>query len=546
MNATMHSTAATMNATNKAKPLPLKQRTSSVDGRRDFSIDTWMSLLELLKLREYIVTVDHFSIWRRHISWAMESGKALREYMTQRYAASMVFMSLLLSAELSVLFNSAGVTTQVRQALMEERHTSVSFWAGIAIILSAVLTLLSLISTFTAWTMVSAVSDANAHCIFRSSIGQYAAELPGRFIVGSIYSFLTWLILFFFLLLPVGIWSILLMIIGLGLFVHVIATFSAFGRVIMHTGAMGSQAIFEPDYESRLPPHKLHANLLVKARANLANSTSIRRQYRSISRPIDRILSQDELSDHLSASNEHGDRVRPPPLDIPNNEHTAAAAPLANRKRTESLVKFADGFDTQGDPIITTPREVIIAGSKTTPMSALSSVSSAPGSPRRQHHLPPSRAAAAAKRAAAIETKALFVPNKPSSTDSNGGFAVNQWLHASSSDNGGRFNNKNPLPPGIPNTLSYSVTSSLDGTGSLGDTEFERLFDPELSASDADDDNDNHAIGGVAALSPFVERDGTTKTAATTGDAERTSLLKNDSMERGTNYSSFRPSKPDK
>jgi hypothetical protein len=71
--------------------------------------------------------------------------------------------------------------------------------------------------------MVSSVSEENAHCIFRSSIGQYCAELPGRFIVSSIYSFLAWLIMFFFLLLPFGYWSMLLMVLGVGLFVHVTA-----------------------------------------------------------------------------------------------------------------------------------------------------------------------------------------------------------------------------------------------------------------------------------------------------------------------------------
>jgi len=136
----------------KPKPLPLKQRTSSVDQRRDFNTQTWVSVIGLLKLREFVITVDHFSIWRRHLAWAVENGKDLREYMTQRYASSMVFMSLLLATELNVLFNSARVTTNVRDALMQEAYLDIHFWAGIAVIISAILTLLSLISIFTAWT----------------------------------------------------------------------------------------------------------------------------------------------------------------------------------------------------------------------------------------------------------------------------------------------------------------------------------------------------------------------------------------------------------
>jgi hypothetical protein len=340
----MTATPVSTSSKPKNKPLPLKQRTSSIDPRRDVTAQTWTSVLSLVKWREFVITVDHFSIWRRHLAWAIENGKDLRDYMTQRYASSMVFMSLLLSTELSVLFNSAGVTTAIRQALLHEQHGSPSFWAGIAILISAILTLLSLISTFTAWTMVSAVSEANAHCILRSSIGQYAAELPGRFIVGSIYSFLIWFSLFVFLLLPVGLWSCLLLLLVICLFVHTITAFSAFGRMIMHTGAMGSTPIFDKAYEASLQPHSLHHNLLVKAKANLGNKTSIIRQYRMKSKPIARLYSEDEMSGHLSCHSE-----------MEFSTETSTLLSPKTRRRTESLVKFADGFDTNGDRLLHSP-----------------------------------------------------------------------------------------------------------------------------------------------------------------------------------------------
>jgi hypothetical protein len=342
-------TTSTTN-TSRKKPLPLKQRTSSIDQRRDYTTQTWISVLSLVKLREYLITVDHFPIWRRHLAWAMDNGSDLRDYITQRYAASMVFMSLLLSTELGVLFNSAGVTTVMRQALQHQAHHTMPFWAGVAIIVSAIFTLLSLISTFTAWTMVSAISDVNAHCILRSSIGQYAAELPGRFIVGSIYSFLVWFCLFIFLLLPAGFYSYLLVLFVMCLFVHTITAFSAFGRVIMHTGAMGSTRIFDKGYEASLQPHSLHANLLVKAKVNLGNKTSIIRQYQTKSQPIARLYSEDEMSGHLSirsaahtgSTDAHDEFIPffPPPPPPP---------PPPPRERSESFVKFADGFDTNGD-----------------------------------------------------------------------------------------------------------------------------------------------------------------------------------------------------
>jgi len=200
--------------------------------------------------------------------------------------------------------------------------------------------------TFCLPTVVSAVSQANAHCIFRSAIGQYVAELPGRYIVGSIYSFLIWICLFFFILLPVGFWSTLLLVLVIGLFVHTITAFSAFGRVIMHTGAMGDRPIFEKNYESSLLPHTLHNCLLIKARANLGNKTSIMRQYLSKSKPIAQFYGEHEMADHLS------DRSH---RSSPTDDETPVV-----RKRTESLVKFADGFDTNGerysDTVQSTPR----------------------------------------------------------------------------------------------------------------------------------------------------------------------------------------------
>lgn len=96
------------NVSSGNKPLPLKQRTSSSSNQRDYNQQTWLSLLVLVKFREFFVTVDHFSIWRRHLAWANDDGKDLRTYMTQRYASNMVFMSLLLSTELGEYGSSRG------------------------------------------------------------------------------------------------------------------------------------------------------------------------------------------------------------------------------------------------------------------------------------------------------------------------------------------------------------------------------------------------------------------------------------------------------
>ena len=319
---------------NLPKPLPLKQRTSSCTDRRDFTPNTWISLLQLIKFREYFITVNHFSIWRRHNAWSMENGKDLRAYITQRYASAMVFMSLLLSTEFGVLFNSSAVTSQVRANLVEAHWNTVGFWAGLFIIIAALFTILSLISTFTFTAMISAIDEANAHCILRSSIGQYATELPGRLIVVSIYSFLISFMSFFFILLPVGYFSFCLLLGTVGLFVHVVSVFSSFGRIIMHTGAMSKARIFSSDYEEFLVPHSLHSNLLAKAKCNVKNNISIMRQYRQKQKPIDCFLLEEELYDYLSGM---------PTIDQNLTMYSGIGnTATLNRKRADSKVRFAD------------------------------------------------------------------------------------------------------------------------------------------------------------------------------------------------------------
>ncbi len=318
------------------KPLPLKQRTSSSSDRRDFTSNTWISLLQLIKFREYVIPVNHFSIWRRHNAWAFEDGKDLRSYIGNRYASNMVFMSLLLSTQFGVLFNSSTIASQVRDDLVEAHWGTVSFWAGLFMIISSLSTILSLISTFTFTAMISAIDEGNAHCILRSSIGQYATELPGRLIVCSIYTFLISFMSFFFILLPVGTFSILLLLGTVFFFVHVVSVFSSFGRIIMHTGAMGKDRIFSSEYEELLVPESLHNHLLSKAKCNLAHNTSIIRQYRHKQRQIDRFLLEEELYDHLSGISKRYQGV------TIQNGNGLDTNYFGSRLRADSKVRFAD------------------------------------------------------------------------------------------------------------------------------------------------------------------------------------------------------------
>lgn len=65
----------------------------------DDEISSLVSLMGLLEPSEYFVTVDNSALWQKHICWAKSTGKDLRQYITQRYASSVVFLSCLLAAQ---------------------------------------------------------------------------------------------------------------------------------------------------------------------------------------------------------------------------------------------------------------------------------------------------------------------------------------------------------------------------------------------------------------------------------------------------------------
>ena len=154
-----------------------------------------LSLLGLLNFSEYFVTVDHSILWQRHIAWAKPKGADLRQYITQRYASNMVFLSCMLAAQINVFFNSSRELTNMRSLLGAQSHNSLRYWIGVAILMDISTTIIALVTTFTLWGMVSSISDANTHALLRSSIGQYVTSLPSRFTVSALYLFLLWIIL---------------------------------------------------------------------------------------------------------------------------------------------------------------------------------------------------------------------------------------------------------------------------------------------------------------------------------------------------------------
>ena len=191
----------------------------------------------------------------------------------------MVFLSLLLGTDMSVLMNSSSLSTDVRQALMTEEYFSLKFYIGLVLALACCVTVVGLVATYTAWSMISAISDANCNTMLRSSMGQYVTAMPSRFVVSSLYLFLVWLTLLLIELVS-GPWILAIVAVVVSLFFQVVVSLSAFGRLVVHTGAMGKKRILDPEFERQLLPSGLHASLLIKATERSRRRTSVTEQYR--------------------------------------------------------------------------------------------------------------------------------------------------------------------------------------------------------------------------------------------------------------------------
>lgn len=239
----------------------------------------WASLLGLLSPSEYFVTIDHSVLWYRHVAWAKPKGEDLRAYVTQRFSSNMVVLSLMLGAQINVFFNSSVELTEMRRMMATETYSDLKFWIGIVIALDACVTIMALVATFTLWGMISSISDTNSHALIRSSIGQYVISMPPRFVVAALYLFVFWLLLAFLDLMS-GPSRILLAAVVFFLFFQVIVPLSAFGRLIIHTGAMAKRRVLEENFEKELLPSGLHASLLIRAAGQRRKYTSAINQYK--------------------------------------------------------------------------------------------------------------------------------------------------------------------------------------------------------------------------------------------------------------------------
>jgi len=232
----------------------------------------------LLKSHEYLFSVDQFSMWRRHQVWAHRDGAELRAVVSQRFSSNNVFLSLLISTEVGILFSPSEPADEIRHHLEKAQLDTWGFWAGFVLCFAIFISICALYTSFIAWGITANIGPENVHATLRSSIGLYATQLPNRLIVLSIYLFfLTFLLLLGILIPHAG--SVVIASVFLFLMVHINSTYSAMGHIIMDTGAMGD-AIFLHKEEERMSPDELFNALLEKVHASRKAKIPVHRVYR--------------------------------------------------------------------------------------------------------------------------------------------------------------------------------------------------------------------------------------------------------------------------
>jgi len=249
---------------------------------------------------EYFVTIDQSALWQKHIAWAKPKGSDLKAYISSQYSSRMVLLSLLLATEMSVFFGSSPKLVQLRQTLNIWEfniNRCLPFWIGFFLLLNICVTISGILATFATWNVVSAVSDTNAHCLLRSSLGQYVTTLSPRLVVTSLYLFLLWFLLFVVEVLLGGehertslhelltkhghlvlLWALFLVAI-LALFFSIVVPLSAFGRLVLHTGAMAEQPVLSEGLQVELLPRGLHVGLVIKAHHSQKRGMAVTKQY---------------------------------------------------------------------------------------------------------------------------------------------------------------------------------------------------------------------------------------------------------------------------
>ena len=233
----------------------------------------------LLQFWEYFVTVDHFDRWGKHIVFSKKDGSKLKQIVTQRYATILVFISLLLNAELNVLFSPSEFGENIRKAMTARDWTDLNMIIGILLCVSICTTIFAIISTVTAWGAINVVSDANILFLLRSDIGRIVTSLPFKYITLTLYLFMGWMSLAIGILMPSRT-SIFVLSIAALCFLNMVSHYSTFLNIIMRTGAMKEEAMFD-EIHTKCGGSELDELLMLKTREKEDNSYNTKERLNS-------------------------------------------------------------------------------------------------------------------------------------------------------------------------------------------------------------------------------------------------------------------------
>mmetsp|Transcript_23366 Transcript_23366/g.48521 ORF Transcript_23366/g.48521 Transcript_23366/m.48521 type:complete len:337 (+) Transcript_23366:406-1416(+) len=233
----------------------------------------------LKSLGDVFISVELTRLWYLHLVYSKKDGAELRNLFTNRFAALSTMISLFVASQVGALFSPSRPTETARTALEQLDYRNVAFWAGLALCVSLILSLLSLLATLSAWAIFNAVGTKNVHIILRSSQCLNAAALPSRLAMLSIFCYFLWLNLFWYVLADLAV-AVPLSAFCMVSFFGIISTYSAVGRVMMFSGALGNEQIMDYDVESDLGGAELATALVDRVVVAKKGDIPVSQQYR--------------------------------------------------------------------------------------------------------------------------------------------------------------------------------------------------------------------------------------------------------------------------
>jgi hypothetical protein len=99
-------------------------------------------------VRQYILALDQFSQWRKHQVWAHRDGEELKNIISQRFASNTIFLSLLISTEVGILFTPSEPGIVFREHLKDGNVATWGFWSGIILVIGVFVSICALYTTF--------------------------------------------------------------------------------------------------------------------------------------------------------------------------------------------------------------------------------------------------------------------------------------------------------------------------------------------------------------------------------------------------------------